>query len=412
MRSPDKIMSNPTLTKPHVLSKKPGRLKSAVQNIVLLFCSILFFLIGLEIILNILAVRFEKAHLKQQEILRRESEFIFYEYDRYLGWKNKPGAEGYFTTPDSKTFVRINSKGLRDKEYDYKKPEGIFRILVLGDSFTWGYGVEQGKNFTDRLEELLSASVEVINAGVSGYGTDQELLLLEREGMKYEPDLILVAFASNDFMLDNQSGHHGYYLKPYFIIENGELKPMNELLPELNSGQWEEILKNWKPDEKTEKRKGLKGFLKYRTKTYPFLSEGLKNLRYSVVRNLSMNPTTEKWFSDLRLKLNREDINLDVTKKIFLRMNETAVKGGAKLAVFVVPYKSALEKLPNPHIYDFLDFFKNAGIPAVYPYESFHREFKRSKKLFLNQDDHWTEEGHELAAESLKAFLEAGDLLK
>ncbi len=390
----------------------PTSLTSVFQNIALFFFSIMLVLISLEVALNIMTAQGEKAHLKKQEVLKRESEFIFYEYDRYLGWKNKPNAKGYFTSPDSKTFVRINSKGLRDKEYDYKKGEGVFRILVLGDSFAWGYGVEQGKNFTDRLEELLGSPVEVINAGVSGYGTDQELLSLEREGMKYEPDLILIAFASNDFMLDNQSGRHGYYLKPYFILESEALKPMNYPLPELNDQEWNEILKNWKPDEKAEKRKGLKGFLKYRTKTYPFLSEGFKELRYSLVRNLSMNPVTGKWFSDLRLKLNREDVNVDVTKQLFLRMKQVASEGGAKLAVFVVPYKSALEKLPNPHIYNFLDFFESTGIPAMYPYESFHREFKRGQKLFLNQDDHWTEEGHELAAESLKVFLKEGDLLK
>ena len=384
--------------------------KNILQNMFLLFLSVAVFVVGLEIALRVLVARAERTQLKQQETLRRESEFVFYEFDRYLGWKNKPLAEGSFATPDSKTFVRINSKGLRDQEYEYAKPAGVYRILVLGDSFAWGYGVEQGKNFTDRLEELLNKSVagnlvEVINAGVSGYGSDQELLLLEREGMKYQPDLVLVAFATNDFTLDNKSGRHGYYLKPYFSVEGGQLKVMNYPLADVTAGEWEDLLKNWKPEEKAENRKGFKGFLKYQTKTYPFLSQGLKDMRYSILRSLSRNPAFGRVFNQTRIDLSKEDIDLKVTKKIFMKMKEIASSGNAQLAVFVVPYKSALEKLPNPHIQDFLDFFQSNEIACFYPYDIFYKKFKSGEKLFLNHDDHWNENGHMLAAEALRDFL-------
>ena len=64
----------------------------------------------------------------------------FFQYDEMLGWGNKPNVEGvYVRKKEWKTQIRINSKGLRDLDYDYKKPEGIKRIVVLGDSFTWGY---------------------------------------------------------------------------------------------------------------------------------------------------------------------------------------------------------------------------------------------------------------------------------
>ena len=161
------------------------KIKIFLQNSLLLSCSLVFVLIVLEIVLRILLYKQDDIFLKKQRSLRRDSEFVFYKYDRFLGWKNKPLSEGYFTMPDSTTFVKINSKGLRDKEYQYDKQRGVFRILVLGDSFTWGYGVELKEIFTERLENMLGKNVEVLNAGVTGYGTDQEMLFLEQEGLKY-----------------------------------------------------------------------------------------------------------------------------------------------------------------------------------------------------------------------------------
>jgi len=116
-----------------------------------------------------------------------------YLYDETLGWRNIPN---WSATTYDRTLT-INSRGLRDREYPLAKPEGVFRILVLGDSFTWGYGVSDEEVFTERLEKALATagrSVEVLNAGVSGWGTDQELLYLEREGLQSSPDLVVLAF--------------------------------------------------------------------------------------------------------------------------------------------------------------------------------------------------------------------------
>lgn len=116
-----------------------------------------------------------------------------YLYDETLGWRNIPGWNA--TTHDRA--LTINSRGLRDREYDLAKPEGAFRILVLGDSFTWGYGVSDEEIFTERLEAALTRdgrNVEVLNAGVSGWGTDQQALFLESEGFQYSPDLVVLAF--------------------------------------------------------------------------------------------------------------------------------------------------------------------------------------------------------------------------
>lgn len=103
--------------------------------------------------------------------------------------------------------VQINSKGLRDREYAYEKPAGTYRILVIGDSFAFGWGVTFEKTFPKRLEAMLRsrnhqtreyAAIEVINAGIGNYNTAQELAWLRQEGVKYGPDEVLLAYYLND----------------------------------------------------------------------------------------------------------------------------------------------------------------------------------------------------------------------
>lgn len=119
-----------------------------------------------------------------------------YIYDELLGWRNIPNWQS--TTFGKK--LTINSKGLRDSEHAFAKPPGVKRVLVLGDSFAWGYGVADDEIFTSALEGLLQqredSKWEVINTGVSGWSTDQQYLFLREEGLKYEPDIVLLAFCS------------------------------------------------------------------------------------------------------------------------------------------------------------------------------------------------------------------------
>ncbi|MGB0579989.1 MAG: SGNH/GDSL hydrolase family protein [Limisphaerales bacterium] len=154
-----------------------------------------------------------------------------YLFDPVLGWRNIPHFEAStFGYP-----LSINSKGLRDREYPYEKPAGVKRILVLGDSFAWGYGVGDEHIFTEVLEEKLAGGEQkwdVINAGVSGYGTDQEYLFLKNEGLKYQPDVVLLAFYLRNDPVNN-TGLVQYGLgKPCFT--KGDLSEF--VPPHLNPG--------------------------------------------------------------------------------------------------------------------------------------------------------------------------------
>jgi lysophospholipase L1-like esterase len=150
-------------------------------------------------------------------------------YDRLLGWRNIPGRE-------STTFgqpLTINSRGLRGPEYPFAKPAGTRRILVLGDSYTWGYGVADKELFTMLLEEKLVAdgrAFEVLNCGVSGWGTDQEYLFFREEGIRYSPDVVVLTFFFNDLSEVVASMMYGT-AKPFFVLENNHLELANVPVP-------------------------------------------------------------------------------------------------------------------------------------------------------------------------------------
>ncbi len=124
-------------------------------------------------------------------------------FDPELGWRNRAGLRAEATGPTLqfpvfRYRVTINARGLRDREHALAPAPGVTRIVLLGDSFAWGWGVDDGRSFADVLEERLGPAVEVVNLGVPGYSTDQELLWLEREGLLYRPDLVLLCLLLND----------------------------------------------------------------------------------------------------------------------------------------------------------------------------------------------------------------------
>jgi lysophospholipase L1-like esterase len=118
--------------------------------------------------------------------------------DPLLGYKH-PDSVDYMLGGNR---IRINSQGLRDQEIPLVKPDDEKRILVLGDSVVFGWGVSQGESFSDRMEPLLHERTghqwQVINTGVNGYNTEQEAMFLRTEGLRYSPDYVLLVYVSND----------------------------------------------------------------------------------------------------------------------------------------------------------------------------------------------------------------------
>ena len=116
--------------------------------------------------------------------------------------QNHPGSQYRHKSSLVTAYFRINNQGMRaNYDYGYKKPEGVKRIISLGDSFTIGYEVDFEKCFSSVLERDLNASglkVEVLNCGVSGFSNAEQYLYLKRELLRYDPDLVVVSFFGND----------------------------------------------------------------------------------------------------------------------------------------------------------------------------------------------------------------------
>lgn len=125
----------------------------------------------------------------------------FYLSDPVLGQRLAPGYDGWFAGAP----VHINALGFRDsRDYTVEKPTGTYRILVLGDSVTFGHGALYETTYPYLLEQRLKAwrpdvSWEVWNLGVPGYNTRQELDYLRAVRARFAPDLVVVGFFVNDF---------------------------------------------------------------------------------------------------------------------------------------------------------------------------------------------------------------------
>jgi hypothetical protein len=135
----------------------------------------------------------------------------FFLTDAHRGQRLSPGYDGWFAGVP----VRINSLGFRDrKDYPLDKAPNTFRIIVLGDSVTFGHGTLDETTYPNLLEQQLRAwrpnvNWEVWNLGVPGYNTGQELAYLEEIGPRARPDLVIVGFYPNDFSGDNGPANRG-----------------------------------------------------------------------------------------------------------------------------------------------------------------------------------------------------------
>ena len=127
------------------------------------------------------------------------------------GWTHEPGAAGWTNgcigrAFEWRAFSRINADGLRDEEHARAPTRGVPRVLILGDSFVEGMQVPLEKTFAKRLQAKLAEDgrrVEVVNAGFSGFGTDNELLFFEADGRRYQPDLVLLGFTVANDVAEN-----------------------------------------------------------------------------------------------------------------------------------------------------------------------------------------------------------------
>ena len=324
-----------------------------------------------------------------------------------------PGAEGWWRS-EGEAYFRVNTQGLRDREHAIDKASDVFRIAVLGDSFAQALQIPLEETFWHVLEQKLTERacfetwfVEVINFGVSGYGTAQQLLTLRNHVWQYDPDLVLLAFFTSNDIQNNAYALERNPEYPYFVYQANELV-LDEAYPakkHLRLRQWLgygsrylrllEVLQLVKHRRKIEQYRGGDVSV-FKAKV------GLDN-------GLYQEPTSEDWQAAWR-----------VTEGLLVAIRDEAI---AKDASFLlVTISSAFGVHPDPNARETFkaqlkidDFFyadrrlealaerENMAVLSLYqPFQSYAEHNQTYLHGFENTrlgEGHWNAIGHRLAGE-------------
>jgi GDSL-like Lipase/Acylhydrolase family len=364
---------------------------------------------------------------------------FFVEYDADRGWRNVPGARGQFSTDEYDVALEYNSRGIRGPERAYEKPPGTYRIVMLGDSFIEGYSVPREERVAEVLEGLLAARdpsrrYEVIALGTAGYSTDQELLWLESEGLRYRPDLVVVMFYMNDVWFNGQSKYWRGE-KPAFVLEDGALRLTNVPVPDTRS-------EKAKTAKNRDRGHGLKHWIRANSKLYALAARSLENspgLREWAARLGLISPRDEPREDDGGPQVADElsvfqkdepkatESAWEVTEALLARMARSAAAAGAGFVAFHIPFKGVvypeswgpiLTRLGIPEagldrerVRDrFLGICRQQGLDCIEPTDRFTtaaaERARDGQRLYYVQDNHWNPGGHRLAAEILAEEVE------
>ena len=334
----------------------------------------------------------------------------------------KPGQKGRYVAARFDQYIEINSKGLRDREYSYEKQEGVFRILLLADSFGAAMQVPLETAFHSVLERGLNENpalpaVDVINAGYPGWGTAQQTLFYRHEGSKYSPDLVLVAFFVND-VIDNYR-----WARKRRRSDGSEREDAVELSPP--------------PSRLLKLKIWLGDHLRLYTYVNRRLKEGGNEKLLGFMARLGLvgdGPTDE--IPPFYFTYAIEDIPevLEAWKETEAAIADLrgAVEAhGASLAAVILAgpaqvhdeiWQRQLETFPKmrEHEWDRLKFqrvlsqiLSDQGIPYLDLHLAFRREAdKAGELLHFPFDGHWNAEGHALAAAEIEAWLMAREVIR
>ena len=177
-------------------------MKKIIQNILLLCLSTGIVLVISEVAIRLTNIAYEPQFDNRVKITRPASNpFVKYELIPNYQGRALGG------------FVSVNSFGFRGPEVNQKKPEGVKRIAVLGDSWAFGWGVNQDEVVTTVVENMLNnfgkgKRFEVLNFSLFGYNLQQEETVLKEKVLAFEPDIVIFAFNVNDLeglRLESQS---------------------------------------------------------------------------------------------------------------------------------------------------------------------------------------------------------------
>ncbi len=208
--------------------RKNSKLWTFIIRLTLVLGGIIFALFTLE-----LAIRISPISLYSGGVYMNFSKN--YVCAPSVGWLGKPNHKGVNSSSEYTLSFHLNSKGMYDTEHALEKEDGVFRILIMGDSFTQAMQVDEPLTAHQQLEDMLNERLgspdhlyEVVNTGVSSWGTAQELVYYQEQGQLYQPDLVLLLFFIGNDVENNIPGHANSIndfncFAPYFPLCDGEL---------------------------------------------------------------------------------------------------------------------------------------------------------------------------------------------
>jgi hypothetical protein len=327
--------------------------KRASGQIIRLSSRILLVLLGIGFALVV-------AEFGARQFLGRpytEDNGDLWQCDRLLGWRGTPhtsteiNTEGYIHE-----FVK-NSAGMHDQEHQPAKPEGVFRILVIGDSFVEARQVATSQTSSSVLETALNSNnsnlrYEVISAGASAWGPAQELMYFRSEGKFFSPDLVLGFWYPANDLMDVLPDHRMTFTgtncyAPYFAICNDSFDPE----PWFSSPGISPALNNCSSFKKLAANGLYQLYL--HSRLYQHLEPLLARYQPGIIYNFNFSP----WLEDPPDPI--LDYAYTVTDHIYAELNEEMARMGGKAALVIVPVKEAL--------YYEVDLSARQQIEARYP---------------------------------------------
>ncbi len=319
-----------------------------------------------------------------------------------LGFSPIPNYDDTYIWPghESVTHFHTNSLGFRDSEIHIPKPENVFRTLVLGDSMTFGIGVEEEEAFTEVIEKMLNDNAkagdvryEVINAGVPGYSTAQELLQYRLYGQQLNPDLVILAFLVTNDLLDNLCAEqilpdrtfvHADPAKPCFALRDEELVEMHNPQRPKDVPNRKELFSNVK---------SLHTWIFFRSRMKNILTSNVEVIE--LVSNLGIDveasyvPGTLSWYME------ECGEGWPLTEKLLGRLKEEVADDGGRLVVVVLPSRiQTTERYLELTRLLFADLEETA---------EFQADFTRPQDLLMN----WGEKEQVLVLDCLPDIKEA-----
>ncbi len=298
---------------------------------------------------------------------------FFCRFDRELGWAPLENLSAMQGIGEERFFVHQNQFGLRGPDdMQLEKAPGRKRVLVLGDSYIWGFGADQQSLFS--APEVHRTKDEIINFGVSGYGTDQEYLFYQQKGERFEADQVVLALTLYNDIENNLASMQYTRAKPYFTLEDGQLVLHNEHV------RYSRFRSFWNE-------------LDRRSRFFNLADVGFTRL------SVALFPKRHK--PDLDVTVTEADrAGIELTVAIIHKLKDAVAAHNAEFRVVFIPYEPHIKKhLPENHPFAPLlaAGLTRIGVPYREPYPEFLKAATAGAQLF-RLDHHFTSEGHALFA--------------